>query len=267
MTKVIKDDIKRLERLRDNATAYGIGFAASALSHAIKICQAVESAEGELPEKRTSTDIEPTIGTLSPINYGVNQAIDIIQPILAKALLKIQELEKENKELQKPNYHKMGKEISEMIKDPDAMKGLNLQQALRKLGYVKISGEPIEEHIQIDLEQYAKENGYVLKAECKEKDEKIEELEETIKDKNHFADDLIVTAGDFEKKFQELKEQNLINEASHKARCEATEAKLEGMEERASEEKIEKICAIFGYKEQNKTLAQALNKEIMGGEG
>ena len=45
--------------------------------------------------------------------------------------------------------------------NPDAMKGLTLQQSLRKLGYIKISDTPIEEHIRIDLEQYAKENGYI----------------------------------------------------------------------------------------------------------
>jgi len=59
------------------------------------------------------------------------------------------------------DYHKLSKEIADLLKNPDAMKGLTLQQSLRKLGYIKVSNEPIEEHIQIDLEQYAKENGYV----------------------------------------------------------------------------------------------------------
>ena len=59
------------------------------------------------------------------------------------------------------DYHKLSKDITDLLKDPDAMKGLTLQQSLRKLGYIKVSDEPIEEHIQIDLEQYAKENGYV----------------------------------------------------------------------------------------------------------
>jgi len=59
------------------------------------------------------------------------------------------------------DYHKLSKDIADLLKNPDAMKGLTLQQSLRKLGYIKVSDEPIEEHIRIDLEQYAKENGYI----------------------------------------------------------------------------------------------------------
>ncbi len=100
--KEMKDNIKRLKMLRDNSTTYGIGFATDALSHAIKILQAVESAEGELPEKKTIAK-HFYFGTERAENnqrIGSNQAIDIAIPILAKAKLRIAELEMIVKELE-----------------------------------------------------------------------------------------------------------------------------------------------------------------------
>ena len=85
--------------------------------------------------------------------FGYNQAVDEIKTIYKP----------------KPNYHQLGKEIADLVKDPDAMKAISLEKNLRKLGYMKISNTPIEEHIQIDLEQYAKENGYVKKESTNDK--------------------------------------------------------------------------------------------------
>ena len=125
-------------------------------------------------------------------NEGYNRMHDIAQPIIAQRDLRISELMKseyqaranygdlfsdfkqDEQELQtlykpKPNYHQLGKEIADLVKDPDAMKAISLEKNLRKLGYVKISNTPIEEHIQIDLEQYAKENGYVKKESTNDK--------------------------------------------------------------------------------------------------
>lgn len=61
------------------------------------------------------------------------------------------------------DYHKLGEEITKLLKDPDAMKALHFEKLVRKLGYAKISDEPIEEVVGIDLDQYARENGYVKK--------------------------------------------------------------------------------------------------------
>ncbi len=57
--------------------------------------EALESAEGELPEKRIGRPKE-----WAEYDNGFNQAIDIARPILAKAKLKIAELEMNIKQLE-----------------------------------------------------------------------------------------------------------------------------------------------------------------------
>ena len=41
------------------------------------------------------------------------------------------------------DYHSLGREIAELLKDPEAMKGLSLERQLNKLGYYKMWQEEV----------------------------------------------------------------------------------------------------------------------------
>ena len=66
------------------------------LTHTIKILQAVESTEGELPEKYQDYDFNGMsyVESLTDYEQGSNEMHDIARSILAKAKLRIEELEK-----------------------------------------------------------------------------------------------------------------------------------------------------------------------------
>ena len=49
-------------------------------------------------------------------------------------------LKAENEKLRKgKDYHRLGKEIADLLKDPEAMRGITLERSLSKLGYIKKS--------------------------------------------------------------------------------------------------------------------------------
>lgn len=101
----IKETIEVLGRMKfaldkcdaNKFIAIGEKKCGEAFFHAIEICQAVESAEGELPEKKEGTTVEDMFtaqhSEWKGYRTGFNQAIDIARPILAKAKLRIEELE------------------------------------------------------------------------------------------------------------------------------------------------------------------------------
>ena len=103
----IKETIKDLEDIKNCINQNMIaqrGFSLfvprhkETLSQAIKICQAVESAEGRLPDELEFVGDDLTWGDTdhnsNAVRYGRNEIIDIATPILAKARLRIEEKEK-----------------------------------------------------------------------------------------------------------------------------------------------------------------------------
>lgn len=118
----------------------------------IKILQAVESAEGELPEKKRKVSQYTLLSgrRMGKNTYiradGFNQAIDIARPILAKAKLENKELRERIEELEKyqakliddlneatkPHEDRLDKIYDEWKKENDELK-LELQSFKEKL--------------------------------------------------------------------------------------------------------------------------------------
>ena len=105
----IKETIEGLERVKRDIKVVWLGRDGlveelEALSHATQILKAYDQAEGELGEKQ-DIDYEDSslISGDATINYdlGYNEMHDIATPILVKAKLRIEGLEKENKSLQR----------------------------------------------------------------------------------------------------------------------------------------------------------------------
>jgi len=86
-----------------------------------------KNGDGLLPEKKHSLNGDGVV-----FHDALDKAIDELGEIDVAPYLQDEGYVKAK------DYHSLGKEIAELLKDPEAMKGLSLERQFRKLGYVKL---------------------------------------------------------------------------------------------------------------------------------
>jgi len=144
----------------------------TAIRTAIQALKALDCAEKVLGEK--NKPLPKMTAHKNGVLEGFNELHDIAQPILANVILDRDNLNK-RLHILADDYAKAQLKISHLETELERMKGF-------------INNHPNSKELQ-------------------EKDKRISELEETIKDKSHFISDLIETAGDFELERDKLKQE------------------------------------------------------------